>query len=268
MPDIPHQFAKTRRGQIRVKYNCPECDSKLESELAEAGSQDVCPDCSARFVVPGVAKRKSVEAELKKRAAQRIETEKALRLEAKAEADVAARQKKEAEAEERRKKEERRKVEADLVEQATAPSTVAPLAAASATPAPPPWAPPQPSFQDSPTFASNLPTAGNTAYPALELYANILRVLGWIMVILGGLSALLLVVAGLFPAVTSGVSWAEAIGGGIAAVITAAIVLVVYLLWALAFFVAAEFIKLALDARRDIATNVELTRSHFINSNR
>ncbi|GAB5404565.1 MAG: hypothetical protein Aurels2KO_27960 [Aureliella sp.] len=269
MPELPHKFEKTRRGQIRVKYLCPGCNTKLENELAEAGAQDVCPDCGTRFQVPGIGKRKAVEAELKQKALLRKEA-----LQRKEE------ERQQREAEERRRAEEaklkREEEEAQAAKQLEAAadskehiveSEVQRVAAAPVT-APPPWAPPEPVMQDSPSFASDLPKAGGTAYPALELYALILRILGWIMVAFGAISFLFFALSVFFPGVTSEMTRTEAIGGWIAGCIMGMVVLFVHLLWALLFFVAAEFIKLALDARRDIATNVELTRLQLSSKNR
>lgn len=42
-----------------VRYDCPQCNSPLMNPLAEAGSEDSCPDCGASHVVPGIREREA-----------------------------------------------------------------------------------------------------------------------------------------------------------------------------------------------------------------
>lgn len=40
-------------GTLRVVYECPHCKERLKSPLKDAGTSDSCPNCRARFIVPG-----------------------------------------------------------------------------------------------------------------------------------------------------------------------------------------------------------------------
>ncbi len=273
MPEIAHKFEKTRKGQIHVKYQCPGCQTKLENQLAEAGARDACPDCGVGFVVPGLAKRKAVEAELKQKALQRREAELLRQKEATAEAERRKLAEAAKEAEEQAKR-----ADVDHHVQNTAPvsSATAPPANAPGTrkpksdptaptpqpipvkPPPTPWNPPQ--TAETQPAATQLPQMSNTRYPALELYAKILYVLGWVVVSIGILTAGSVITTTLVASDTVQGEGSLFIGSIVSAIIAAFICLATSLLWSLVFFVAAEFIRLTLDARRDIAANVELTR--------
>lgn len=50
---MDYKVYKALGGVHWVKYNCPKCSATIESKLADAGSQDTCPDCGAGFTVPG-----------------------------------------------------------------------------------------------------------------------------------------------------------------------------------------------------------------------
>ncbi len=41
----------------RVKYKCPNCKIKLANKLEEAGGIDSCPECKAKFTIPGSKER-------------------------------------------------------------------------------------------------------------------------------------------------------------------------------------------------------------------
>jgi len=47
------QVTKSAFGRHHVSYHCPKCGEGLRSPLTEAGKPDTCPNCSARFIVPG-----------------------------------------------------------------------------------------------------------------------------------------------------------------------------------------------------------------------
>lgn len=42
-------------GEPLVRYACPQCLIALKSPLRDAGSEDACPECERRFIVPGRA---------------------------------------------------------------------------------------------------------------------------------------------------------------------------------------------------------------------
>ena len=44
-------------GRHRVHYKCPHCGAELHNPLEQAGSEDVCPECSNAFTVPGADAR-------------------------------------------------------------------------------------------------------------------------------------------------------------------------------------------------------------------
>lgn len=58
-------------GGRSVGYDCPNCKARLTSPLDDAGKQDSCPDCGARFVVPGVEERDRIRGEKAAAAQQR-----------------------------------------------------------------------------------------------------------------------------------------------------------------------------------------------------
>jgi tellurium resistance protein TerD len=47
------EITKSMFGGYRVRYNCPDCGDRLHSPLADAGTQDACPNCNTQFLVPG-----------------------------------------------------------------------------------------------------------------------------------------------------------------------------------------------------------------------
>lgn len=51
--EIAFQLTKSLLGHHHVSYKCPKCGDDLRSPLAEAGKPDTCPNCNARFIVPG-----------------------------------------------------------------------------------------------------------------------------------------------------------------------------------------------------------------------
>lgn len=70
---IPHSIKKTLTGKIVIKYCCPHCNDKLESDISEAGITDKCPGCGKNFVVPGTAKKRELEESQRQRAAAAAE---------------------------------------------------------------------------------------------------------------------------------------------------------------------------------------------------
>lgn len=231
MRELPYKVHKTRKGKIRVKYDCPSCQTPLENELAEAGIEDSCPDCGTKYLVPGVDKRIQVEDELKRQAQARK----------KAEADKAA-----------------------AAAQRNQVDEAAKYAAASGYNAymPPPPAPEASIKARQVASIVSRKNVTNIDYPALELYATILKVLGWICIIVG------VVIAGVFfvaavsvgaqdtDAATADEAFTNALSqsaGLTMSLVMALTSLVGWLLLAFCFFVASEFIRLVLDARRDLA---------------
>jgi hypothetical protein len=65
------QVTKNLFGRYSIKYDCPQCKSRLTSPLNDAGKPDNCPDCGAAFLVPGVDERKKVLAERERKLAER-----------------------------------------------------------------------------------------------------------------------------------------------------------------------------------------------------
>jgi hypothetical protein len=65
------QVTKNLFGRYSIKYDCPQCKSRLTSPLNDAGKADSCPDCGAAFRVPGVEERKRVLAERERELAER-----------------------------------------------------------------------------------------------------------------------------------------------------------------------------------------------------
>ena len=57
------EIKKRLLGGYSVSYNCPYCDSRLTSSLNEAGTNDICPDCSRQFVVPGTSEKDRIQAQ-------------------------------------------------------------------------------------------------------------------------------------------------------------------------------------------------------------
>lgn len=55
-----YEIRKTIFGKVNVHYPCPKCGEPLQSPLSEAGTADSCPNCSARFVVPGADANQSI----------------------------------------------------------------------------------------------------------------------------------------------------------------------------------------------------------------
>lgn len=225
---------KTIAGKVRVKYNCPSCNEALESELAEAGSKDTCPNCQKPFVVPGEAKRKEFEAQLRQQleAKKEAERQRLAEVERQKIADAAALAQREAEREAER-------------------------LAALRQPEQPPWseglsidayASPSASIRTRQINA----TPSNTSYPALEFYIWLLRIAGWLCI---GLFALYIIGGGII-ALVGAVRAEDAAGLGLSVV---SFVFGIFpaavstLIPALALFVGAQMLQLALDARRDLA---------------
>lgn len=87
------QVAKNLFGRHSVKYDCPQCKSRLTSPLDDAGKQDSCPDCGVSFLVPGVTERREVLAQQERsRAEKQRRTEMAAKAKAVLEQQKAAQQ--------------------------------------------------------------------------------------------------------------------------------------------------------------------------------
>jgi DNA-directed RNA polymerase subunit RPC12/RpoP len=72
--EIQYKIHRTVGGAVRLKYLCPKCQEKLESDIEEAGKQDTCPNCSEGFLVPGVAQLQSYQAALSREQSKRLES--------------------------------------------------------------------------------------------------------------------------------------------------------------------------------------------------
>ncbi len=99
------QITKSVFGRHHVSYKCPRCGDDLRSPLADAGKPDTCPNCNARFVVPGAenlqrmtaekeadARRKREEAEQRRETKLREQQEKAEARAREREVEAAARE--------------------------------------------------------------------------------------------------------------------------------------------------------------------------------
>jgi hypothetical protein len=71
------EIKKTLLGSYNVKFDCPACSSRLTSPLVDAGRNDSCPDCNAKFTVPGAKalahwkEEQAAEAALKREKSER-----------------------------------------------------------------------------------------------------------------------------------------------------------------------------------------------------
>ncbi len=52
-----HVVKEKLLGGFDVFYNCASCAADLRSPLTDAGERETCPQCSARYVVPGERER-------------------------------------------------------------------------------------------------------------------------------------------------------------------------------------------------------------------
>jgi len=221
------KVVKTLSGKIRVKYTCPHCGESLESELAEAGSRDTCPQCQNAFVVPGEAQRKEFEAQLR----QQLEA------------------KKEAERQRLAEVERQRIADAAALAEREAERAAEKLSVQPGEPAAAAYVPPALPRRNRGKSCS---APENTHYPALEFYIGVLRICGWLCV---GLFGLYVIFGGLAFALMPVMSDGEVHLG--ASILTFLVTLfpaaLSTLLPALMLFVWAQLLQLALDARRDLA---------------
>lgn len=231
MPEIPYKLQKTISGKLRVKYECPACKSPLESELAEAGSKDTCPDCQKPFLVPGVKKRLQVEKELaEKLARQKAEHEQREARKAEQEriaSEQAAVAKQQQEAERALHERQQREAEARQAEV---------------------------ELNRRRRFTQQ---SGNTDYPALAYYIEALRVSGWACIafgILAGLGVFGLTVLNLAAAAREGVDAESSLLFGFVGTL---VMVVLGLILGLPMFVTSQLIRMFLDLRRDIAKLVD-----------
>lgn len=56
----PFEVKKNFLGHYVVGYDCPKCGERLRSPIADAGNADGCPNCQARFIVPGSNERERI----------------------------------------------------------------------------------------------------------------------------------------------------------------------------------------------------------------
>ncbi|WP_168567271.1 zf-TFIIB domain-containing protein [Crateriforma spongiae] len=68
---IKPKIKKNIFGKYEVKFDCPKCGVRLTSPLTDAGEVDDCPDCRAKFRVPGKEQRAAYEAKLAKEQAEK-----------------------------------------------------------------------------------------------------------------------------------------------------------------------------------------------------
>ncbi len=93
------QISKSLFGAKIVRFDCPRCKERLRAPLSDAGKSDTCPDCSVKFIVPGIdalnhEKRRSIdEAERKAEETDRKRAEKELKRKAIDEERAAKREK-------------------------------------------------------------------------------------------------------------------------------------------------------------------------------
>lgn len=227
MSELPYTLSQTRNGKIRVKYVCPKCKEKLESELFEAGDDDTCPTCQSPFKVPGVKKRAEVEAELKRRNAAKREEERLAAIEAEkarkqAAAEAALRAQNAAkiaaiEREEQEKLDEQNRIAAERKH-----ANAADIA---------------------------LHTPENTTYPALNAYVSLMRVAGTAVLVAWVFVPSLFFLIGMYVTESP-----EAASSAVLMFILGAFVC---LPLAFAFFVGSQLIRMAIDIRLDVAKLVQ-----------
>lgn len=88
----------------KIVFTCPKCQEELRSPLQEGGTAQACPDCGARFVVPGEREKRA--AELARAAQEKARAEQQKALEDQAARDAAARRVAEAADAQREREEE------------------------------------------------------------------------------------------------------------------------------------------------------------------
>jgi hypothetical protein len=72
---VEYEIIKKLAGFV-VVYDCPRCACVLKSKLKDAGKMDECPECGARFIVPGEAdthRTKVAESEVREVAGAGVE---------------------------------------------------------------------------------------------------------------------------------------------------------------------------------------------------
>lgn len=220
--ELPFTLAKTRAGKIRVKYACATCGEKLESEIFEAGDNDTCPACQAPFTVPGKRKRAEVEEELrrinKQQQIERQAQEKARKEQAVRDAQIRA--------------EQAKMIEAIDVEQ-SAKEEQNRLAAAA---------------QREKEKDLEIHTAENTSYPALEAYMTGMRVVGWLICVAWICIPSAMIITGVIA------NSPEMFFNGTVTLVGLGLICLPV---AFSFFVGSQLVRLAIDARLDIAKLVQ-----------
>lgn len=76
--DMRYKVTKGPIGTRKVKFDCPTCNTDLESTLESAGERYPCPVCGAEIVTPGVpelAAERAEQAATEARERQRAEAE-------------------------------------------------------------------------------------------------------------------------------------------------------------------------------------------------
>ena len=58
-------------GRYTIYYQCPQCQTALNSPLKDAGNRDSCPACSSPFVVPGSDEQNRIQSEESRRATEK-----------------------------------------------------------------------------------------------------------------------------------------------------------------------------------------------------
>lgn len=99
LPPDRYEVTSSLIGAKTVRFDCPGCKTGLTSPLKDAGTADNCPECLAKFMVPGIEEQEQLEREANERRNREHEEREAKRLvkenaraerEAKRKADEAA----------------------------------------------------------------------------------------------------------------------------------------------------------------------------------
>ena len=58
------EVKKSLLGSYSTHYQCPNCSEWLKSPIAEAGTEDSCPECGTEFIVPGIQQRNDIDSRM------------------------------------------------------------------------------------------------------------------------------------------------------------------------------------------------------------
>jgi DNA-directed RNA polymerase subunit RPC12/RpoP len=129
-----YRIKKSLFGSRSVQYDCPRCNAALSSSLDDAGKPDTCPDCGARFIVPGAEERDRIRGEEAAAAKERSEQKELARRERELQRQEELRRLQEANERAAAVTSQSQMVETQAVPAATAPLIAAPVVGQPQTP--------------------------------------------------------------------------------------------------------------------------------------